>query len=633
MSQTTPTSADLTAAPLRGDAGKAAGATSRRSVFPVSSLIPKALGTRLALTYTGLALLVIGVLGWFLADTIRAFYLRQVGSDLVQETLIAADVIAPLVADGAEPRVIQITAEWLAEGLGARVTVIDAVGTVLADSEGDAAAMDDHSDRPEIQEAERAGTGASIRGSSTIGTPYFYVARSVDPGGLVVRLGLPLDVVDALVWDVQRRIAVAALVAAALMTGAGWFVARRIGKSLADVRDQAAAIAAGNLYAAVEPAPTRELGDLGRAFNVMTVRLRETVTELERARLRLEATLANLSDGVIITDDRGRVALANESALAMLAVRTPVAGDPVVEVARDHELADMVTRALETDELVHERVVRHGRSGRLLQAAARQLDTAGERIGVVVLRDITELRRLEDVRRDFVANVSHELRTPLTSIRVLVETLESGALHDPSVSSDFLGRIVSEVDRLALLVDDLLDLARIESGRIRLSPERVSPAELIAHVVERIGPQTERAGLRVEVDVDADTSMVFADRERIDQVLLNLMHNAVKFTPVGGVISLSASPAGDAIRFDVRDTGVGVSAEDLPRVFERFFKADRARQSTGTGLGLAIAKHIVQAHGGQIWAEPNPQGGTIFGFTLPVAAGAAGELRGPGAGL
>ena len=556
----------------------------------------------------------------------RDFYLRQLEDDLLQETLIAADVVAPLVpvADSAD---IDVAVEWLAQGLGARVTVIAADGTVLADSEGDADSMEDHSHRPEIQEAMSSGTGTSLRESSTIGAPFVYVARSVARPEFVVRLGLPFDAVDELVRDTQRRIAVAAVVAAVLMTGAGWFVARRIGKALADIRIQATAVAVGDLNASVEPAPTRELGDLGRAFNVMTIRLRHTVTELERARARLEATLANLSDGVVITDGRGHVALANKSALRMLAVQDAVAGEPIVEVARDHELADLVAQALATDERVQERAIRHGQSGRILQVAARRLDTAGERIGVVVLRDVTELRRLEEVRREFVANVSHELRTPLTSIRVLVETLEAGALHDPAVSSDFLARIVSEVDRLALLVDDLLDLARIESGRIRLSPELVSPGELIAHVVRRMGPHTERAGLTVEVNVDPATPGIVADRERIDQVLLNLMHNAVKFTPVGGVIWLSAFGAGDAVQFRVRDTGIGVSADDLARVFERFYKADRARQSQGTGLGLAIAKHIVQAHGGIIWAEANPEGGTVFTFTLPMAGQGAVDIQ------
>ncbi|HEX2282943.1 MAG TPA: HAMP domain-containing sensor histidine kinase, partial [Thermomicrobiales bacterium] len=201
--------------------------------------------------------------------------------------------------------------------------------------------------------------------------------------------------------------------------------------------------------------------------------------------------------------------------------------------------------------------------------------------------------------------------------------------------ADFLATIIAEVDRLALLVDDLLDLARIESGRIRLSPEPVNPRELLDHVARRMGPQTERAGLFVELNAAREIPGVIADRERLDQVLLNLVHNAIKFTPVGGSITLSAFPAGDSVRFEVRDTGVGVTPDDLPRIFERFYKADRARHSHGTGLGLAIAKHIVQAHDGEIWAEPNPDGGTVVTFTLPIAGprsiGSSDELE-PGGG-
>jgi two-component system phosphate regulon sensor histidine kinase PhoR len=396
-------------------------------------------------------------------------------------------------------------------------------------------------------------------------------------------------------------------------------VARRIGEALDDIRGQVTAIAAGRLDASVEPAATRELGDLGRAFNTMTARLRSTVTELERMRVRLEETLANLSDGVIITDERGHVILANDSALAMLAVRGPATGVPIVEVARDHDLADLVDQALATPEGADERVIRHGLSGRILQAAARRLDAADERIGVVVLRDVTELRRLEGMRREFVANVSHELRTPLTSIRALVETLEAGALHDPSVSADFLRRVVSEVDRLAQIVDELLDLARLESGRIRLSLEKIEPEVLIRHAVRRMSPQIERAGLTVELEVEPGTPAITGDRARIDQVLLNLVHNAVKFTPEGGRISIRAEEVNQFVEFQVRDTGVGVNPEDLPRLFERFYKADRARRSEGTGLGLAIAKHIVHGHGGTIWAEQNDGGGTVFVFQLPVA--------------
>jgi two-component system, OmpR family, phosphate regulon sensor histidine kinase PhoR len=588
-------------------------------------LIPRSLGTRLALTYSALAVLIVAALGWSLLVTIREFSIRRLQSDLIEETVIAGEILSPLVqGDGASAE-IEAATKRLGEGFQVRVTVVAADGTVLADSARDASSLDNHASREEIQEALQTGVGSSVRPSSTMDMPYFFVSRRIADGTAVVRMGMPVETVDGLIRDVQRQVAVAAILAGALMTAAGLFVAQRIGNALGEIQRQAAAVASGRLDVSVDPAPTQELGDLGRAFNTMTVTLRGTLAELERVRARLEATLADLSDGVVITDSRGHVLLANDSALELLAVHGAVTGEPFVEVGRDHELADLVDEALQDPGVAVERVIHHGRSGKILQAAARRLDAANQRIGVVVLRDLTELRRLEGMRRDFVANVSHELRTPLTSIRALVETLEAGALHDPTVSYDFLSRIISEVDRLALLVDDLLDLARLESGRVRLTLERIEPESVLRRVGDRLAPQTERARLTVGLDLAPEIPTIVGDRDRIDQVLLNLVHNAIKFTPSGGTITLTARPAGEFVEFQVRDTGVGVDPEELPRLFERFYKADRARRSQGTGLGLAIAKHIVQVHGGTIWAEPNVPAGTIFSFRLPIGGPVEGE--------
>jgi two-component system phosphate regulon sensor histidine kinase PhoR len=582
-------------------------------------LIPKSLAIRLALTYTALALLIMAGLGWTLVGAIRDFAVLQLRSDLLGETEIAADFVAPVLASFRTPDELAGVVERVATNLRARVTVVAADGTVIADSESDPGTMDNHAGRPEVQDAFRTGVGLSTRGSSTLDEPYLFAARAIDNGAFVVRLGMPVDVVDSLVWDIQQRVLLAAFLAAALMTGAGWFVARRIGEGLNALQQQAVAVARGRLDVTVEPAATRELGDLGRAFNTMTDQLRTTLAELERVRVRLEATLAHLSDGVIITDEQGHVVLANDAAMAMLAVRGAFEGEPFVAVGRDHELADLLADALAATDGLAERTIRHGRSGRVIQAAAQGIDAADGRIGLLVLRDVTELRRLEGVRRDFVANVSHELRTPLTSIRALVETLESGAIDDPEVSSEFLARIIAEVDRLALLVDELLDLARLESGRVQLALEEVDPRASIERVVRRMAPQIERAGLVVEYTIAAETPNIVADRARVDQVLLNLMHNAIKFTPTTGAVTILASQSGDDVEFRVTDTGVGVNPEDLPRLFERFYKADRARGSQGTGLGLAIAKHVVQEHGGRIWAEPNEPHGATFAFALPIA--------------
>jgi two-component system phosphate regulon sensor histidine kinase PhoR len=236
------------------------------------------------------------------------------------------------------------------------------------------------------------------------------------------------------------------------------------------------------------------------------------------------------------------------------------------------------------------------------------------------LRDITELRRLERVRREFVANVSHELRTPLTSIKALVETLAAGARDDPEVADDFLGRIDDEVDRLTGLVEELLDLARLEAGRVVLQIEAADPVAVMTRAAERLRPHAERAGLSLRVDAPLGLPAVAVDHARIEQVLINLIHNAIKFTPAGGDIVVRAHENQGALVIAVRDSGVGIAPDELPRLFERFYKTDKARGSTGTGLGLAIAKHIVQAHGGTIWAQSEPGTGTTVSFTVPIAS-------------
>lgn len=581
-------------------------------------LTPNTLAARLALTYAGLSMLIIAVLGWLLIHTIETYSLDRLRSVLLEETLVAGDLVSQSLRDG-QPDQIDAIVRRFGEELQARVTVIAPNGQVIADTESDASHMDNHAARPEVRAALAAGTGSAVRPSATLGVPFLYVARSVADGAAVVRMSMPLTEVDALISNVKQQVVGAVLIAGLLMAGAGWYVARRIGDGLAAMRDQAAAVAAGDYKARLVPAPTQELGDVGRAFNSMTATLSDTLEELELVRARLEATLVNLSDGVVITDAAGHVVLMNDAARTMLAVRGAVLGESLMWVGRDHELSELVDQAVVECGDAMERVIQHGRSGRTLQIAARCLDAPDERIGVVVLRDITEFRKLEGVRRDFVANVSHELRTPLTSIRAMVETLEAGALDDPEVSGEFLTRIISEVDRLADMVDELLDLARLESDRLRLALDWLDPGEVAREAEARLAAQVARSGLSISTSAEPGLPLLRADRTRIGQVLLNLIHNAVKFTPAGGAIHLSVAEHDGWIVYQVEDTGVGVDPEEIDRLFERFYKADRSRRSHGTGLGLAIAKHVVQAHGGVIEARRNWPHGMVFTFRLPVA--------------
>jgi two-component system phosphate regulon sensor histidine kinase PhoR len=292
-------------------------------------------------------------------------------------------------------------------------------------------------------------------------------------------------------------------------------------------------------------------------------------------------------------------------------------------VARDHELAELVERPGGSA-----RLVELGWPRRQIRALAAAIP-GPERQRLLLLQDITELRRLEAVRRDFVANVSHELRTPLAAIRAIIETLEDGALEDQPTARMFLGRMQGEVEKLTDLVRELLELSRIESGQVRLRREPIQLDRLLRGVAERLEPLAQRAGLSLGWSDAAELPPALADAERVNQVVASLVHNAVKFTPAGGEIELRAERLGDELVVSVADSGIGVPPDDLERIFERFYKTDRSRSGGGTGLGLAIAKHLVQAHGGRIWAESDGSSGTTIRFTLPLAPAEA-ALAAPG---
>jgi two-component system phosphate regulon sensor histidine kinase PhoR len=559
-------------------------------------------------------------LGIYLAVAGRQLYVDRLAEQLAAQAQMAGSAVAPPLAAGAGTETIDPLVKRLGGRIDSRVTIVAADGAVLGDSVADPRTMDNHGARPEVVAARRMGIGEAERHSTTLDADFLYVAVPIpEAPGAVARVALPLQEVNAAVGRIRRDVAFATVSAAALAIAVAVFVARRITGPLEDLRRQAGTIATGQLDVVVRPAGTQELGDLAHAFNAMTADLRRLVTEQERSRTRLEATLANLNDGVIITDEAGTVVRLNAAASRMLgATNEEATGQPFVVASRDHDLAGLLQAAMARDG-PRTAIVEYGRDRRVLEASAQPFSGGGERLGLMVLRDVTELRHLENVRREFVANVSHELRTPLASIRAIAETLETGAVADPTVTGDFLRRIIGEVDHLVALVNELLDLARLETGRAVITVEVCDPVDVLMRAVERLRPQVERAGLVLRVEAALDLPQVRVDSGRIEQVLINLIHNAVKFTPEGGEIVVSAGLLDGMLRVSVRDTGVGITADELPRVFERFYKSDAARRSAGSGLGLAIAKHIVQAHGGTIWAASTPGHGATFSFTIPLA--------------
>jgi two-component system phosphate regulon sensor histidine kinase PhoR len=338
--------------------------------------------------------------------------------------------------------------------------------------------------------------------------------------------------------------------------------------------------------------------------------------DASREREWLISVLSRMPDGVVVTDQRGIVVLVNGALLHRVRMtESRAVGHLFIEVVQDHEANEVVRRCLSTG--AEQRAVVETEPGRTyLNVTATPLGRHGG--CVVVLQDVTEVRRLENVRRDFVANVSHELRTPLASLKLLAETIASGSADEPVVQRDYMQRIEVEVDRLAQMVDELGELSLIETGQVSLDKRPVNIEALIVRAVERLEAQAVRAGIGLLLTVPQDLPEPVADERRLEQVLVNLLHNAIKFTPSGGRVSVAASADDENVTVSVSDTGVGIAEEDLPRIFERFYKADKSRSSRGTGLGLAIARHVIQAHGGRIWAESREGAGSVFSFSLPL---------------
>jgi two-component system phosphate regulon sensor histidine kinase PhoR len=358
-----------------------------------------------------------------------------------------------------------------------------------------------------------------------------------------------------------------------------------------------------------------ELGQLASLRNTQHATLQSQLAFAESQYSRLSTILEQLTDGVLIADAEGRVQFANPTAEKLFG--KALNGRSVVEALRHHQLAEAWRRCRETGEAQTESVEVPASRHFLQLIVVPDRDTRGGTL--LLVQDLTRVRRLETVRRDFIGNLSHELRTPLASLKALTETLQDGALSDPEAAPRFLGRIHTEVDALTQMAQELLDLSKIESGQVELVLRKVDPLALLKSACERMRVQAERAGVSLTLEEAAPAPMVQADASRLEQALINLIHNAVKFTKRGGSVTLSAKGEGESVVFAVRDTGIGIPSDDLPRIFERFYRVEKSRTGSGTGLGLSIAKHIVEAHGGKIWAESEEGAGSVFFFLIPIA--------------
>jgi two-component system phosphate regulon sensor histidine kinase PhoR len=533
---------------------------------------------------------------------------------LLSEARLAGDLGRDALRAGDAPALDRLAHRLAASG-GVRVTFIDASGVVLGESDEDRLAMDNHASRPEVAAALGGGDGSSIRFSATVQRDLLYVAAPVRDDQLVigvVRTALPVTTLESFAARLGGSIALAGALAIGVALGVVVLLSRAVTGPIGALTASAEAVARGGSarFAARGPDETRRLGE---ALRTMADRITGERRAAEAERDRLAVLIDELGEAIVIAGANGRIERANRAATVMFGAS--LAGLRLVEAVRDHEIIDAIGAARpDVDSVAH---VERADPPRFQRAVARRL-ADGQLL--LVVQDLTNLRRLETVRRDFVANVSHELRTPLAALSAMAETLEGGAVDEPAAARDFVRRMRTEIDDLTELVEGLLLIGRLESGRQSLSPEPTPPADLLARAADRLGTLVQRAGLRLVVASAEGLPKVSADPDRVAQVFANLVHNATKHTPSGGEIRLSATRDDGAVTFSVIDTGEGIAASELDRVFERFYKSDRSRADGGAGLGLSIAKHIVEAHGGTIRASSaGPGRGATFSFTLPVA--------------
>jgi len=590
---------------------------------------------RIYATYILVVVLCTAAVGFYAVRSAHSFYISHTEHELLARAqLIRADVGARIST--ATPAQLQDLAVRLGRESGTRITLISAGapgiprGTVLADTDvPDPTRMENHASRPEVAAALRGDVGLIIRPSATLHEGMMYVAIPSRQGGVVtavVRAALPLGAVNDALDTLYARIGVSAVVVAVLAALIGLFVTGRISSQMRDITKGAQRLAAGDFTHKLYEPRTLEFAMVAESLNHMADELSEQIGTLTRERNQREAVLTSMVEGVIAVDPDERVIALNEAAAKLLDV-DPVAaeGKSIQEIVRNPDLQRAVEAALEGHEPVEADItIRVGAEDRSLQANGtllRQTTEGGAAGAVVVLNDVTRLKRLEAVRRDFVANVSHELKTPVTSIKGFAETLDDGAIDDPDAAHRFVRIIAGQADRLNAIIGDLLALSSLEQSQDGrdLTLEEADVCEVVRAAVEVCEPKAQTRDIPLEVS-SGDCPLAPVNAPLLEQAVINLIDNAVKYSPDGSPVVIAVDVIDGEVVIGVRDQGPGIPREHVPRLFERFYRVDKARSRDlgGTGLGLAIVKHITQAHGGHVSVDSVVGRGSTFRIHLPM---------------
>lgn len=557
--------------------------------------------------------------GFYLERELRVTMESRIETELVVQAETTRNLFEIAALDWSMEPIDQVT-DRLARGGSTRITLIGEDGTVLGDSEltlGELGRLDNHADRPEVVQAREEGFGLSRRYSNTLDTDMLYVAVPVDRERLrgVVRVATPLSEVDAVIGRLRLILAVAGLLALAIASFTGGLLSHFVSRTLRALVDAAHAIADNSAPGHRLPVSSKdEIGGLAGSFNRMAEDLETTVSALADERNRFETVLESMNEAVLALDHEDHITTVNRAARDLLALSGDMRDKRLLEAVRIPELADLVARA---------------RSGAAANTEFDLLDRGRRRVlaratpqtgggTVLVMHDVTEIRRLETIRRDFVANVSHELRTPVSVIRANTETLLDSGLEQPEQTRRFLEATLRHADRLGRLVGDLLDISRIEAGKYQMEARLVKVAPIVRRVFEVVEAKAQARHMHLSSEV-ADGVEAFVEPKALEQVLVNLVENAVKYTPEGGRIDVGAIPQEGQLRIEVRDDGPGIEPAQRARIFERFYRIDpgRSREMGGTGLGLSIVRHLVEAMQGQVGVEGRSPRGSVFWVVVP----------------
>ena len=567
-----------------------------------------------------------------------SYLVDQIRSDLERAARFAQQcVLDPFTGGPLSKDAINAVAHALGKSTGLRISVMAADGAMLGESEkpaSDIGQIENHLERPEVQEALTApdGVGSARRHSKTIGVDLLYVALAVRPPAAAaqspplgfVRVALPLHQIARTTAQVHRVVTMATLIVGLAAIPLLFWMARRVTTPIQQMRAMAASVARADFSKRVTARPSGELGELVESLNDMAAQLQARLQELSDEKAGLSAILSSMTEGVLAMDAAGKIRVANDALRQQLDIGGEALGKSALEVFRNVALQEIIAEAVQTGRVTGRELTFLNPVERMFEVNAARLQARdGSSAGLVVLlHDITRLKRLENLRKEFVANVSHELRTPLSIIKGYIETLLDPQPPDPETARQFLQTIQRHSQRLEMLIGDLLTVSALESQQTRLQLDSVSLRDVAATAAEEITRRAKEKNATIAVEIPADLTPVRADAQRLHQVFSNLLDNAVKYGQPGGRIAIMAEAKDAEIEVRVADNGPGIGPEHLPRIFERFYRVDKARSRElgGTGLGLSIVKHLVQAHGGRVWAESVVGKGSTFYFTLPLPA-------------